>query len=826
MTDNLRNLLNQLSLNQKSPSPSNDPLVGSSIGPDYKVLQLLGQGAMAKVYKARQVGLDRFVAIKGLTTDAPELVARFIHEIKVHSKLQHTNIVEALDCITVPSIGQTFFVMEYLDGVSLAQIIKANPSGLRSANDVVFILTQTLVALEYAHRQGVIHRDLKPANLVLVNARGELRVKVVDFGMARLQEQMQRFTKTGHIVGSPLYMSPEQCVGKELDNRSDVYAAGLLAYELLTGNAPYTNRNTLYEVMQAHCEPDTMPPLIGESNKDIRLVGRLDAIIRTAIQTRPKERFQSAKALSAAIEHWHTSVLNNVSEEMIAKLPIELGDSSWTKSVDLTPPLAVKRIIEDAPAQEEPAEKRLPSLQAPASKWRLPERLVTQGEQGWDHLPGQQLNSIEQCEPMYDKTIDQRYKVLDLLGVGGMSLVYRALQIDTDKFVAVKTLKFLDEDLAKRFAREIKIHSELRHPNIVKAIDHLILENQAFFVMEIVSGLSLDDFLEKEMRVESMVDLASILAQILDALEYAHDRDVIHRDLKPGNVMLTEQQGNLRVRVLDFGLAKIEADLQRLTRTGVLIGSPAYMSPEHCRGLDLTKQSDLYSFGILMYELATGELPYEVANELDMISAHCEFDVVPVASRRPDMPNLDGFQSVVLKALAKDKKARFAEVDEVRQALDQWWRGSDLEPEASPFKSKRRRRRRLESDTKQEAKAPAPAPVDGNELSGIVGKYQQSRVDAHASRFRESPFDSRSLKMVSSVVVIVFVFLALGSAVFFFSRQPPSPPVEATETAAPVPTASTDPSREERIPQKLETNKAGEKIKIIRKNNWKLIQEN
>src|SRR5690606_21331184 len=141
-----------------------------------------------------------------------------------------------------------------------------------------------------------------------------------------------------------------------------------------------------------------------------------------------------------------------------------------------------------------------------------------------------------------------------------------------------------------------------------------------FFIMELLEGRTLDSMLD-ESKVVAPSDIASILAQICDALEFAHDQGIIHRDLKPDNIMLTESGGSLRVKVLDFGLAKIQDDLQKLTQSGVLIGSPAYMSPEHCLGEKLDTSSDLYSLGVLAYEMITGTLPFGEGSDIALLQS-------------------------------------------------------------------------------------------------------------------------------------------------------------------------------------------------------------
>ncbi|MDZ4838131.1 MAG: serine/threonine-protein kinase [Candidatus Melainabacteria bacterium] len=925
MTDNLKQILKTI-----APPPtqvqSTDPLVGSRLNNEYHILQLLGQGAMAKVYKARQVTLDRTVAIKILTSEAPDLVARFIHEIKVHSSLKHTNIVEALDCVTDMRTGQTCFIMEYLDGSSLQQVVRANTGGFKSEEDILFVASQMAAALNYAHRQGVIHRDLKPANLVFVESHGQLQVKVVDFGMARLQEQLQRFTKTGHIVGSPLYMSPEQCMGKELDARSDVYALALVTYEMATGKAPFADAASLYDVMQCHCDPDKRPTSIANKNPTLRLSQRLEDVINTALQTNPDQRFQTVKLFEDALRSWYDSVEKGLTQEEVDLKPIERGSPPTTEEVDTSKsidslPALMKR--SQAAAPRVPAEPRMPAAPpsaegapvtglagmnlgksaaaagavggapmnstgtasttaddgipgaaaAPASAgasteganqaksatapgngaqvigalpdpsteaqsvapapllfnsgetaqgkgdnaaapakavWRIPEMVTTHHGGGWGVVDGQELNMIRQSEPMIGRLLNNRYRVQELIGEGGMSVVYRAEDKETGKMVAVKSLKFVDAELAERFSREINLHMELKHPNIVRAIERISTYNQTFFVMELLTGTVLEDYLEREFNISSFNDICSILSQICDALEFAHDQDVIHRDLKPGNVMLADQAGLLRVKVLDFGLAQIQDDLQRMTRTGILVGSPGYMSPEHCLGLPLTCQSDIYSLGILAFEIIAGELPYESETDIGIMKAHCDKNLraLPISKFRQDLPAIEELEKVLACALEKDQTVRYAAIEDFRRGLNGWWLAAGGGAEESPFKERRRRRKRVRSQTgipaatatgDQTSVSQSGTAVkekdlvaEKENLDSLVDKQRQSRAETVTAKWRaDSRFDGGGRKNLTMVVITILIFCVMGTVVWLSNNKPrEKPAVQAAQQSVPTTPAS------------------------------------
>src|SRR5258708_6028479 len=227
------------------------------------MLDRIGEGGMGVVYRARQISVDRIVAIKVLNAQVaqdPQWVLRFNNEAKACSKLQHPNTVRLID------FGQTreglFMAMEFLDGQSLRSAI--DRGGRMRPDRVLLILSLCSQSLAEAHSLGIIHRDIKPDNLYLVTLAGQSDfVKVLDFSVAKLKQQagsaMQ--TQAGVVFGTPNYMSPEQGRGLPLDARSDIYALGIVAYEMLMGRPPFTSQNPM-EVLAMHVRTP-VPPLTG-----------------------------------------------------------------------------------------------------------------------------------------------------------------------------------------------------------------------------------------------------------------------------------------------------------------------------------------------------------------------------------------------------------------------------------------------------------------------------------------------------------------------------------------------------------------------------------
>lgn len=724
-----------------------DAMVGLVLLGEYAILDLLGQGGMAKVYKAKQLSVDRFVAIKTLTTNEPNIVERFSNEVKVHGRLHHKNIVQALDCLIDPATQQSYFVMEFLAGLSIEEMLKRQgPIALE--RDFVTIANQVCDALEHAHSKGVIHRDLKPGNVILQTLDGELIVKVVDFGIAKVQEEMQRITKTGMVVGSPLYMSPEQCMGKELDVRADVYSLGILFYELLTGDPPYSN-GSLMDVMRAHCDPERFPEPIAQAGATVRGDNQLDSILRSALMTEPDRRIQSIQDFKEAINFWYRSVQSDQTDRAVPipnNKPRQGG--RYEAAVDeLRDLVAQKQIAQDPQRRFDETLFCTSIAKGTGEKMR-----ITSAQ-------------VRFSDSLIGSVLFNRYKILDLLGEGGMSVVYRALDNTTQQVVAIKTLKFHDKDLGARFAREVAIHDELKHPNIVKAIECLESPNgQSFFVMEYLKGVVLQDYIVSQGSVSQFNDICTILGQVLNAIEFAHDQGIMHRDIKPDNIILIEQRGQLRAKVLDFGLAKIQEDLQRLTKTGVVVGSPAYMSPEQCMGKPLDFPSDIYSLAVVAYEMITGKLPFDAETDVEMMKAHCERSSLPapLTVHRKDIPAVNVLAEIFEKALDKDASNRYQSVDELKAAFDEWWRQANTNPDLiSPFKATARRKKRTTAPPKSEAEK-KEAVKESAALNDLIDGHRKAQEKTLRAQFEATgpAFDFKSV--VKPLIAVICVVIAVG----------------------------------------------------------------
>jgi eukaryotic-like serine/threonine-protein kinase len=256
------------------------------------------------------------------------------------------------------------------------------------------------------------------------------------------------------------------------------------------------------------------------------------------------------------------------------------------------------------------------------------------------------------------------YEILDVLGIGGMGRVFRVRHVISDRVEAMKVLlpDLADrQDLAARFLREIKVLAALNHPNIAALRTALTLNNQLVMVMEFVDGQSLAQRLRQ--GPISIADALSYIDQVLQALAYAHSQQVVHRDVKPANMMLTREG---IVKLTDFGIARSSTDAT-LTVTGTTTGSLSYMSPEQVQGQSTDARSDLYSAGVSLYELATGTRPFDADNDFAIMSAHINRQAKPPIEIAPSLPA--SLSEIIMKAIAKDRAARYQSADEFRQAL-------------------------------------------------------------------------------------------------------------------------------------------------------------
>ncbi|MBM2850281.1 MAG: Protein kinase protein, partial [Anaerolineales bacterium] len=257
------------------------------------------------------------------------------------------------------------------------------------------------------------------------------------------------------------------------------------------------------------------------------------------------------------------------------------------------------------------------------------------------------------------------YRVVEQVGVGGMATVYKAYQPSMDRYVAIKILPHYlsqDPEFVKRFQREARAIAKLEHAHILPVHDYGEYEGIAYIVMRYVEAGTLKDRMAQGQL--PLDEIGRLIEQIGGALDYAHRLGVIHRDIKPGNVLL-DTQGDTYLS--DFGLARMMEATQQLTASGVGLGTPAYMSPEQGQGVKVDHRSDIYSLGVILYEMVTGHVPFEAETPMAVVIKHITDPLPLPRTVKPDVP--EPIERVILRALAKDPAHRYQTAGEFVQAL-------------------------------------------------------------------------------------------------------------------------------------------------------------
>lgn len=267
------------------------------------------------------------------------------------------------------------------------------------------------------------------------------------------------------------------------------------------------------------------------------------------------------------------------------------------------------------------------------------------------------------------KKLDGRYLLEELVGEGGMANVYRAMDLKEQRTVAVKILKeecTESEEMVRRFKNESKAISILNHPGIVKVYDVSVTDKIQYMVMEYVDGITLKEYLSLRGGPLTWKETLHFITQVLEALSHAHSKGVVHRDVKPQNIML---QSNGQVKLMDFGIARF-SQAENYALGDKAIGSVHYISPEQAKGMPTDATTDIYSVGVMMYEMLSGKLPFESNSAVSVAIKQISDEAVPLSKLMPDLPT--GLSEICCKAMAKDHRDRYQSAPAMLEAIRQF----------------------------------------------------------------------------------------------------------------------------------------------------------
>lgn len=336
------------------------------------------------------------------------------------------------------------------------------------------------------------------------------------------------------------------------------------------------------------------------------------------------------------------------------------------------------------------------------------------------------------------KRLDGRYEINELLGCGGMARVYSAYDIIDDRTVAIKILKdeFLtNRDFIRRFKNESKAIAVLSHPNIVKVYDVSFGDRIQYIVMENIDGITLKEYIEKQHEIKWR-DAVHFTTQILKALEYAHEKGIVHRDIKPQNIMLLKDGS---IKVTDFGIARFSKTETR-TLTEKAIGSVHYISPEQARGDMTDEKSDIYSVGIMLYEMLTGKLPFEADNAVSVAIMQMQTEPQKLREINPEIP--EGLEDITLKAMKKDAEHRYQSAGDMLEAIEMFRQNPSIRFEYKYF-----------NDTAPTKYLDAINDVKSSKKAGYFDGYEDE----------ENTFENRSkaLNIVIGIGIALIIFLVV-----------------------------------------------------------------
>ncbi len=349
------------------------------------------------------------------------------------------------------------------------------------------------------------------------------------------------------------------------------------------------------------------------------------------------------------------------------------------------------------------------------------------------------------------KRLDGRYEIREIIGVGGMAVVYKAYDNIDDRIVAVKILKeelLENEEFRRRFKNESKAIAVLSHPNIVKVYDVSFGDRLQYIVMEYIEGITLKEYIEQQMII-NWKETVHFVSQILLALQHAHDKGIVHRDIKPQNIMLL-QDGT--IKVTDFGIARFSRSDTR-TMSEEAIGSVHYISPEQARGEITDDKADIYSVGVMMYEMLTGQLPFQSDNAVSIAIMQLQQEAKPPREINPNIPL--GLEQITMRAMQKKRSNRYHSAAEMLLDIDEFKRNPSIKFNYNYF-----------VDNEPTKYVPRNNAANAAEQPPVRNERRASAAEKENAAEKEEP--SKTMPILFGVVAGIIVIIAVFAGILIF----------------------------------------------------------
>ena len=626
----------------------------------YVLLREMARGGMGELFLAaagEQAGLEKLCVVKTLpaATEDEGLRRRFFDEARVVVRLNHANLVQVFDAGSVE--GELYLAMELVEGKDLRAVWnRCAQLQQRIPVDVaVFAVREVLRGLAYVHDAmglGLVHRDISPPN-ILASYHGA--VKLTDFGLAKSALRSE-VTNPGQVFGRYAYLSPEQARGQSVDLRADIYAAGIVLWELLTGRQLFpAGQRSHAAALAAARNPRVRAP----SELVAEIPDGLDAVVLRALTTERDQRYQTADRFRASLSEilarnfpaCDTDRVGRFMRDIFARdHKFETQDYASYVREDFS------RVRERGHGQATMSLSDAMDLPR-RTRRSTSESRMSDSQSLLSGSSPKESSTREQAEQRWGTVVADRYRVEDLLVYDGSGALYRARDTERGVPCALRVLPEIyarDQEVYARFERDAKAAQELMHPNIAQVFDIGRLEDGAVYaVTELLDGQSLATIIQEEGKL-SAGRAVHVASQVCRALGTAHEAGIIHRDFKPANVVLVAQEGDLDfVKVVDFGIVShVDSEpTSTVSQQEIIVGSPDYMAPEQAAGAEANPASDIYALGVVVYEMLTGQRPYKGRNAIDILIQKGAHDAARVTDIQPDVP--EGLADIVAWCLAR-----------------------------------------------------------------------------------------------------------------------------------------------------------------------------